>query len=214
VNPPTPGENSELLTNLRRSDVFYADRTVTLTIIQESSTPIEDGATIPVSGEDGAPQSVPVDTVSTATLQATVVAKDQLTTAVGGLIRTTVQNRMQKVPWLGDLKYVGRAFRRETRQRRKSELVLLITPRIMETGEESQAVTKQRLAELSSHPYVTEGEASLEKYLYDPEWYMREPWNPAMPPLSQTVFDGALNTTEYEYSEPAYGMPPAPAEAD
>ena len=170
-----------------------ADRTVTLTIIQESSTPIEDGATIPVSGTNGTDE-VPVDTVNTATLQATVVAKDKLTTAVGGLIRTTVASRVQKVPWLGDLKYVGRAFRRETRQRLKTELVLLITPRILETGMEAEATTSERLAVLSNHPYVQEGDSSLEKYLYDPEWYHHEPWNPATPPflMSNTLFEGAM----------------------
>ena len=203
-----------------------ADRTVTLTIIQESSTPIAAGATIPVQGENGV-VNLPVDTVDTAQLTATVVAKDKLTMAVGGLIRTTVATRVQKVPWLGDLKYIGRAFRRETRQRLKTELVLLITPRILETGMEAHETTNERLSVLSSHPYVQEGDSSLEKYLYDPQWYLREPWNPATPPvsISHSVFEGALSPTyddSVDTSVPAYpqpslfpvsapGVPPAPA---
>ena len=48
---------------------------------------------------------------------------------------------------------------------------------------------------------MTEGDASLEKYLYDPKWYLREPWNPAMPPLSMQVFEGALYSPEFYSSE-------------
>jgi hypothetical protein len=83
------------------------------------------------------------------------------------------------------------------------------------------------MATLSSHPYVKEGEGALEKYLYDPNWYLREPWNPAAPPvsISHSVFEGALSPTyddSVDTTVPAYpqpsvfpvsapGVPPAPA---
>jgi len=191
-----------------------ADRTVTLTLSLDSST-LGAGATIPVvttvtenAADSQVVNQVPVDTVAFRQLNATVVAKDNLTVAVGGLVRTEIRNNMQKVPWLGDLRYVGKLFRRETRQRVKTELILLITPRIIESGEEGDTVSYERLNKLSSHPYLGEGDESLEKYLYDQEWYLREPWNPAMPPLSQQVFEGALMESRdvsetYEVDVPA-----------
>jgi len=38
---------------------------------------------------------------------------------------------VDKVPLLGDLPFVGRLFRRDLVQDRKSELLVFITPRIM-----------------------------------------------------------------------------------
>ncbi len=182
------------------------DGSVTLTISLDSSS-LGGGATIPVVTNTGTTDEddttttvsqgvtqVDVDTVAFRQLNATVLAKDQLTVAIGGLVKTRIQNNQQKVPWLGDLKYVGKLFRKEMRQRVKTELVLLITPRILDTPEEGDVVTRERIGALSSHPYVTEGDASLEKYLYDPQWYLREPWNPASPPVrfEEQIFEGRL----------------------
>ena len=54
----------------------------------------------------------PIDTVNTAAIQATVVAKDGLTLAVGGLIRLQRSRLEDKVPVLGDAPVVGTLFRR------------------------------------------------------------------------------------------------------
>ena len=38
---------------------------------------------------------------------------------------------MEKVPFLGELPYLGRLFRRDTVTDRKNELLVFLTPRIM-----------------------------------------------------------------------------------
>ena len=63
-----------------------ADRTVTLRVLQENSQVLTGGATIPIVTGNGSIQSQPVDIVSTRTFSGTVVAKDSLTLAIGGLI--------------------------------------------------------------------------------------------------------------------------------
>jgi len=145
---------------------------VTLSITQDSSTALIGSATIPVSTAGGGIQAFAIDTVSTANVQGTVVAKDKLTVAVGGLIRTSTNKDVQKVPFLGDIPVIGRLFRREVQAVEKTERVLLITPYILMTPAEGEETTRERMRDLSRHPYHTEGDAALEKYLpsaSDPE---------------------------------------------
>lgn len=114
-----------------------ADRTVTLSLSQDSSSVKPRSATIPVVSEGGAVSEFAIDTVFTATLQATVVAKDGLTLAVGGLIRSEHFEGFERVPVLGSIPLLGRLFRREVRDQRESELLLLITPHVLFTPEEA-----------------------------------------------------------------------------
>jgi len=54
------------------------------------------------------------------------------TYAIGGLLETTVQASAQKVPYLGDLPLVGAAFSSMTHDERETELLILVTPRLVE----------------------------------------------------------------------------------
>lgn len=114
-----------------------ADRTVTLQLSQDASSVNVGAAVIPVVGADGTVTSFAIDTVLTATLQGTVVAKDGMTLAVGGLIRSERTSNVQKVPLIGDLPLLGQLFRRQVWQVRESELLLLITPHVLFTPEEA-----------------------------------------------------------------------------
>ena len=161
-----------------------ADRTVTLSITLDSSTVLPGNATIPVvnsvtgaeSTEETTVQQVAVDTVNSRQLQTPVVAKDGLTIAVGGLIRTTISNAQQKVPGLGDLPYLGRLFRREVRQRKKTVLMLLITPHIMSTPEEGRDITEERLRKLSQHPYTRVGDKAHDRHFGIDERHPKRAW--------------------------------------
>lgn len=146
-----------------------ADRTVTLFISQDSSTVLVDSTTIPVATQTGDIKEIAIDTVDTAILQGTVVAKDGLTIAVGGLIQTSISNDQQKVPLLGDIPLLGWFFRKEVREKSKSELILLITPHLLMTPGEGKEVTDARMEELSEHPYHNKGDQGFEsKVLEDP----------------------------------------------
>jgi len=140
-----------------------ADRTVTLFINQDSSSVHEDGATIPVVDASGTISEFAIDTINTATLQATVVAKDGRTLAIGGLIRVEQVDVEEKVPFLGDLPLLGFFFRREERANIKSELILLITPHVLFTPAEAEAATEQRLKELSRHRYLENEEGDRDR---------------------------------------------------
>jgi hypothetical protein len=69
-----------------------ADRTVTLRIAQQQSRKNEGGATIPVLDAEGRVQQVAVDTVQRQTASGTIVGKDGLAVALGGLIEEEVSD--------------------------------------------------------------------------------------------------------------------------
>ncbi len=57
--------------------------------------------------------------------------KDGETLVIGGLIQETEQQSVTKMPILGDLPVVGVFFRNQQKKTNKSELVIMITPRIV-----------------------------------------------------------------------------------
>lgn len=64
-------------------------------------------------------------------VNAKVRVENGQTIVIGGVYSTTQNNVVDKVPFLGDLPYVGRLFRRDVLQEKKSELLVFLTPRIM-----------------------------------------------------------------------------------
>jgi len=68
-------------------------------------------------------------------VNAKVLVTDGETIVIGGVFSNTQTKSVDKVPFLGDLPFVGRLFRRDLVQDRKSELLVFITPRIMNNQE-------------------------------------------------------------------------------
>jgi pilus assembly protein CpaC len=64
--------------------------------------------------------------------RATVMLESGQTFAIGGLIESTMQASANKVPVLGDIPFVGAAFSNVTHEERETELVILVTPRLVE----------------------------------------------------------------------------------
>ena len=61
--------------------------------------------------------------------------KDGETLVIGGLIRESEDKVVQKIPVLGDLPLIGGAFRSTSSKKVKTELVIMITPKIINDGE-------------------------------------------------------------------------------
>ena len=151
VTPET--EVREIGNTLEFFPQINADRTVSLTIIQESSEVAIGSTIIPVSDGNGNIQGFAIDSVTTANLSGTFMAKDGLTVAVGGLVRETDTVIEQKIPLLGDIPWLGKLFRRDVNQKVKTEVLLLITPHVVMSPTEAQAASETALRHLSRHPY-------------------------------------------------------------
>ncbi|MDR0674114.1 MAG: hypothetical protein LBF93_10800 [Zoogloeaceae bacterium] len=125
-----------------------ADRSVTLTIDQDNSRVLPGSATLPVSLPNGNISQYPIDTVNTANLQVTAHARDGLTVAVGGMISQRANNQEEKVPLLGDIPIFGNLFKKTVKGNSRSQLVLLITPHVLETPEESDTLAQEKEAQI------------------------------------------------------------------
>ncbi|MCF5051648.1 type IV pilus secretin PilQ [Pseudomonas syringae] len=64
-------------------------------------------------------------------VNAKVLVKDGETIVIGGVFSNTQSKVVDKVPFLGDVPYLGRLFRRDVVAEKKSELLVFLTPRIM-----------------------------------------------------------------------------------
>lgn len=67
-------------------------------------------------------------------LQTNVVVDDGQTIVLGGVFRNTRGTGVDKVPFFGDLPYVGRLFKKDVRSDEKRELLIFITPKIVNDG--------------------------------------------------------------------------------
>ena len=63
-----------------------------------------------------------------------VIVEDGQTIVLGGVFKNRTNNGVTKVPFLGDLPYIGRAFRRDIRSNNKEELLIFITTRLVNDG--------------------------------------------------------------------------------
>jgi len=61
--------------------------------------------------------------------------RDNETLIIGGLISETEKKSSNKVPWLGDIPYIGAAFRSSERDSNKNELIIIVTPKILNDDE-------------------------------------------------------------------------------
>lgn len=64
-------------------------------------------------------------------VNAKVLVNDGETIVIGGVFSNTQTSAVEKVPFLGDLPFLGRVFRRDIIKDNKAELLVFITPRIM-----------------------------------------------------------------------------------
>lgn len=72
-----------------------------------------------------------IPAISKNEVNAKVLVADGETIVIGGVYSNTQSKSVDKVPFLGDLPFIGRVFKRDLVQDRKAELLVFLTPRIM-----------------------------------------------------------------------------------
>lgn len=86
-------------------------------------------------------------TTAKRTAKTVVVAKDQTTVVIGGLIQERTINSVQKTPILGDIPVVGRLFRDTSVQRIKTNLLLFLTPYIIRDQHDFRRIFERKMRE-------------------------------------------------------------------
>jgi len=97
------------------------DRIIMDLVVNQDSV----GKTVP-TGNGGA-----VPSIDTNALKTQVLVGNGDTVVLGGVFKSSDVTRVDKVPFLGDLPYIGRLFKRTEVTKNKSELLIFITPRIL-----------------------------------------------------------------------------------
>lgn len=86
-------------------------------------------------------------TTSKRSAKTTVVAKDQETIVIGGIMQDRLVESVSKTPLLGDIPLVGNLFRQQTRRKVKTNLLLFLTPYIIRDAGDFRRIFERKLKE-------------------------------------------------------------------
>jgi general secretion pathway protein D len=78
-----------------------------------------------------------IDTTNALT---TVSVRTGQTVVIGGMITKSDDNSSRKVPILGDIPYLGALFRYDSQKVRRTELLIFLTPRVIQSDEEAEMI--------------------------------------------------------------------------
>lgn len=118
---------------------------VVMEIKQESSNAVKGGVT--VEGNQ---------TIFERQISTEVIAQSGQTILLGGLISERSTASDSKVPGLASLPLLGALFKSESETKEKTELVLLITPRVVDNSEEWESISSKLSEALDSIHFVEE----------------------------------------------------------
>jgi len=107
--------------NLTVRPTLNAQGWVVMEISTEISNVVEGGSDV-----EGTPA------IFERSLSTEVVARSGETILLGGLIAENKTETVAKVPWLGDIPFLGGLFRSTTESTERTELVIMITPRVID----------------------------------------------------------------------------------
>lgn len=86
-------------------------------------------------------------TTSKRSAKTTVVAKDQETVVLGGIMQDRAIESVSKVPLLGDLPIVGHLFREQATKKVKTNLLLFLTPYIIKSKSDFRSIFERKMKE-------------------------------------------------------------------
>ncbi|MBB3107128.1 general secretion pathway protein D [Psychrobacter luti] len=128
-------------------------------------------------------------------INTTILADDQQTIALGGLMRDNTTTRQQKVPGLGNVPLIGRLFRSDNDSNQKSNLIIFLQPTILRDGGAVASVTERKYNQMRVLQLVIDKNGTIKQLpLSGTEgWngnisadYELMPLNPLVPKRNQT----------------------------
>jgi type IV pilus assembly protein PilQ len=73
-----------------------------------------------------------VPSIDTQRVQTQVLVSNGETAVLGGIYEQTERNDVDKVPFFGDIPFIGNVFKRTTKSNEKTELLIFITPKVLD----------------------------------------------------------------------------------
>jgi len=121
---------------LRVKPTINTEGLLTLNITQE------------VSEMGSNPPGVSSPSILVRKINTSVVASSGQSIVLGGLMSETQSSSESKVPIIGDIPILGEFFKSKSREKRKTELIVILTPKIVSTLEEATSITEDFKREL------------------------------------------------------------------
>lgn len=133
-------------------NVEYRDTGVILTVTPRISG--DDSITLTVAQEVSSVAKTTTSGIDSPTIQqrrfeSTLLLRDGQVVALGGLISSTRSNGDRGVPYIKDVPLLGALFKSQERAERRTELIVLITARVMRSDESSARVMTDLMADLN-----------------------------------------------------------------
>lgn len=120
---------------LQVTPTISPDGNILLNLIAVKSA-FRDGPLLP----DGVGGTFPSTAVDETRAESTIVVSDHQTVVLGGLITRADTTEIRKVPWIGDVPWLGKAFRFETENIERKELLIFLTPRIIRNHGDNELI--------------------------------------------------------------------------
>ena len=129
-------ERKDVGITLRLTPHIHESDFVSLDIYQESSA---------VKGESLLNSSTVGPTTTKRSAKTSVLVKNGDTVVLGGMMQETFTNSVSQIPFLGDIPLLGNLFRFKSVSRKKTNLLIMLTPQIIrEPGEMLERSAEQR----------------------------------------------------------------------
>lgn len=142
---------------LKVTPYITADGLVQMIVAPETSA-INPTTTVPISTGVSAPV---IDTRSADTV---VVTPDGQTVVIGGLMRNDRADDERKIPFLGDIPFLGNIFKRKIKSDVKNELLIFLTPYIVNAPKDLASLTEAERARRLTPP-TSQSEKELDQFL-------------------------------------------------
>ena len=95
--------------------------------------------------------SVPVGPTTTKrSMETTTIAQDQQTLVIGGLVRDNLILSEKKLPWLGDIPWLGWLFKSQTRASEKLNLLVFLTPHLVRDQSDMIELNARKARDMNS----------------------------------------------------------------
>jgi len=118
---------------LRVTPHITSDRLVEMEVIPEISALT--GDTVPIS------ETVNATVIAKRSAETSVVVEDGKTVVIGGMMEDNNTETVTKIPILGDIPILGAPFRRTIKSKSKTELLIFLTPHVVEGSSELRDVS-------------------------------------------------------------------------
>jgi general secretion pathway protein D len=127
-------------------------------------------------------------------IQTKVLAQDNRVVVLGGLIKDDVQDATQKVPFLGDIPYLGRLFRIDGEKVTKTNLLIFIRPTIIRDNKALAGATAEKYRYIRDQQVLRKERGLL--YLDDDQVPVLPEWQEQMDQLDQIQSETTEKTPE------------------